>query len=344
VRTKTSHGFVFSLCAILSTVTASNAQAQAVASFFAGKTIRLVVGIDVGSGYDVNARLLARYLPNHIPGKPAIVVQNQPGAGSATMTSQLYTAGPFDGTAIGAAFAGMPTQPLLQPGSARFDPVKLVWLGNTNRETHVTYVWHTAPVQSLDELKSKQLIMGAQAPGSSQVDFPLVANALFGLKFKVIPGYGSTSKINLALESGEVQGTIAAWTSVKTLSSQWLADKKIKVIGQWALRPNAELPGVPNALDLAKTEAEQAALRLVLARLDTGRPFFVPPGVPAERLAALRKAFDETMKDPAYLEEAKKLSIDVDPLTGIELATLVEQVSKTPAETVARVRAALEHK
>jgi hypothetical protein len=128
------------------------------------------------------------------------------------------------------------------------------------------------------------------------------------------------------------------------LSSQWLADKKIKVIAQWALRPNAELPGVPNALDLAKTEAEQSALRLVLARLDIGRPFFLPPGVPAERVAALRKAFDETMKDPAYLEEAKKLSIDVDPLTGVELAALVEQVSKTPADTVARVRAALEHK
>jgi hypothetical protein len=208
----------------------------------------------------------------------------------------------------------------------------------------VTYVWHTSPVQSLDELKTKQLIMGAQAPGSSQVDFPLVANALFGLKFKVIPGYGSTSKINLALESGEVHGTIAAWTSVKTLSSQWIADKKIKTIVQWALRPNAELPGVPNALDLAKTDAERAALRLVMARLDTGRPFFLPPGVPAERVAALRKAFDETMKDPAYLEEAKKLSIDVDPLTGAELGALVEQVSKTPADTVARVRAAPENK
>src|SRR5215470_19916525 len=233
---------LFALCAMLGTLTASSVQAQDnVASFYSGKTIRMVVGIDVGSGYDVNARLLARHIVNHIPGKPTIVVQNQPGAGSAIMTSQLYTQGPFDGTVIGAAFAGMPTQPLLQPGSGiRFDPVKLLWLGNTNRETHVTYVWHTSPVQSLEELKSKQLIMGAQAPGSSQVDFPVVGNAMFGLKFKVISGYGSTSKINLALESGEVHGTIAAWTSVKTLSSQWLADKKIKVIAQWALRPNAE--------------------------------------------------------------------------------------------------------
>src|SRR5207249_2952596 len=176
----------FAPCAMLGAIAAASAQAQDnVASFYAGKSIRMVVGIDVGSGYDVNARLLARHLGNHIPGKPAIVVQNQPGAGSASMTRQLYTSGPFDGTAIGAAFAGMPTQPLLQPGNGiRFDPVKLLWLGNTNRETHVTYVWHTSPVQSLDELKTKPLIMGAQAPGSSQVDFPVVANALFGLKFK----------------------------------------------------------------------------------------------------------------------------------------------------------------
>src|SRR3984893_9315471 len=152
----------------------SAAPAQDVAAFYAGKTIRLVVGVDVGSGYDVNARLLARHMGGHIPGNPAFIVQNQPGAGSVTMTSQLYASGPFDGTAIGAAFAGMPTTPLLQPGASRFDPTKLIWLGNTNRETHVTYVWHTAPVLSLAESKTRELIGGALAPGSSPVDLDLV--------------------------------------------------------------------------------------------------------------------------------------------------------------------------
>ena len=320
------------------------AAAEDVAAFYSGKSIRLVVGVDVGSGYDVNARLLARYIGRHIPGNPPFIVQNQPGAGSATMTSQLYATGPFDGTVIGAAFAGMPTLPLLQGGASRFDPTKLIWLGNTNRETHVTYVWHTAPVQSLAEAKAKELIVGAQAPGSSQLDFPLVADALLGFKFKVVPGYQSTSKINLALESGEVQGTIAAWTTLKTLSAAWLAEKKIKIIAQWALRPNPELPDVPNVLDVATTETERDALRLVLARLDIGRPFFLPPGVPPDRVAARRAAFDATMKDADYLAEAEKLKIDVDPLTGAELATLVSQVAATPADTVARVRAALEHK
>jgi len=324
--------------------TGAPAPAQDVAAFYAAKSIRLVVGVDVGSGYDANARLLARHMSAHISGNPAFVVQNQPGAGSATMTSQLYASGPFDGTVIGAAFAGMPTLPLLQPGGSRFDPTKLIWLGNTNRETHVTYVWHSAPVQSLAEARTSELIQGAQAPGSSQVDFPLVADALLGFKFKIVAGYQSTSKINLALESGEVQGTIAAWTTLKTLSSAWLADKKIKVIAQWALRPNPELADVPNVLDVAKTDAERDALRLVLARLDVGRPFFLPPNVPADRVAALRAAFDATMKDPDYLAEAEKLKIDVDPLTGAELAALVTRVSQTPPDTVARVRAALERK
>jgi tripartite-type tricarboxylate transporter receptor subunit TctC len=330
----------------LSLVLAATAPAAAedVAAFYAGKSIRLVVGVDVGSGYDVNARLLARYMGRHIPGNPAFIVQNQPGAGSATMTSQLYAAGPFDGTVMGAAFAGMPTLPLLQGGVSRFDPVKLIWLGNTNRETHVTYVWHTAPVQSLAEARVKELIVGAQAPGSSQLDFPLVADALLGFKFKVVPGYQSTSKINIALESGEVQGTIAAWTTLKTLSAPWLAENKIKVIAQWALRPNPELSDVPNVLDVAETDAERDALRLVMARLDIGRPFFLPPGVPADRVAALRTAFDATMKDPDYLTDAEKLKIDVDPLTGAELAALVAQVAATPADTVARVRAALERR
>ncbi len=320
------------------------ASAQSVADFYKGKTIRMVVGIDVGSGYDVNARLLARHLVNHIPGNPTIVVQNQPGAGSATMTAQLTAVGPFDGTVIGAAFAGMPTLPLFSPQKMRFDPTQLLWLGNTNRETHVTYVWHTSPVQSFDEVRTKELIMGAQAPGSSQVDFPLVANALFNLKHKVITGYGSTAKINLAMELGEVHGAIAALTSVRTLSSQWLAEKKIKIITQWALRTNPDLPGVPNALDLAKNEADRAAMQLVMARLDIGRPFFLPPGVPADRVAALRAAFDATMKDKAFLAEAAKLKIDVDPMNGADLTAFVAQVSKTPADTVARVRKALETK
>jgi tripartite-type tricarboxylate transporter receptor subunit TctC len=315
-----------------------------VAAFFKGKTLRLIVGIGVGSGYDINARLLARYMAAHIPGQPTIIVQNQPGAGSLTMTNALYNAGPFDGTVMGASFNGMPTTPLLQPTGARFDPVKLNWLGSTNRETQAMYVWHTAPAQVLEDARAKEIVMGAQAPGSTQFDYPVLANKLFGFKFKVVTGYESTPKIHLAMESGEVHGTIANWSTLKAINPGWIADKKIRIIAQWALKKNPELADVPLFLDLAKTDAERAALELMLARLEYGRPFFLPPNVPPARLEALRRAFDATMKDPAYLAEADKLKIEVDPLSGAEVAALVEQVSRTPADTVARVRTAMENK
>src|SRR5690242_11684092 len=164
---------------LLVTFCAVPAMAQEdVAAFYRGRTLRVVVGVAVGSGYDINARLLARHLGAHLPGNPTVIVQNQPGAGSLTMTNQLYAAGPFDGTVIGASFNGMPTTPLLQPGGARFDPVKLNWIGSTNRETQVTYLWHTAPAQSLADLATTEVIVGAQAPGSTQYDFPVLANQI----------------------------------------------------------------------------------------------------------------------------------------------------------------------
>jgi tripartite-type tricarboxylate transporter receptor subunit TctC len=332
------------LSALLIAVAPAAAQ-QSVADFYKGKTIRIIVGVGVGSGYDLNARVLARTLPSHIPGNPTVIVQNQPGAGSLSMTNALYNTGPFDGTVIGASFNGMPTAPLLEPSGARFDPNKLNWLGSTNRETQVTYVWHTAPVQKLADLYTTELIVGAQAPGSTQYDFPILLNHLFGTKFKVVTGYESTPKIHLAMESGEVQGNGATnWSTLKALSSNWIEEKKIRVIMQWGLKKNPELTDVPLVLDLAKTPSDRQALELALARLEFGRPFFLPPNVPPERVDALRRAFDATVKDPAFLADADKSKIEVDPLTGEQVATLVEQVSHTPAETVARVRAAMENK
>jgi tripartite-type tricarboxylate transporter receptor subunit TctC len=318
------------------------AAAEDVAAFYRGKTVRIVVGVGVGSGYDINARLLARHMAAHIPGQPTVIVQNQPGAGSLTITNQLYASGPFDGSVIGAPFNGLPTTPLLQPGGARFDATKLNWIGSSNRETQITYVWHTAPVQNVAELAQKELVVGAQAPGSTQYDFPVLANRLFGFKFKVITGYESTPKIHLAMERGEVQGNGATnWSTLKALNTNWLEEKKVKPIAQWALNKHPELSDVPMILDLAKTDADRQALLLAMARLEFGRPFFLPPNVPPERVEALRRAFDATMRDPAYLADAEKLKIDIEPLTGEQVASLIAQVFATPAETVARVRDAM---
>jgi tripartite-type tricarboxylate transporter receptor subunit TctC len=332
------------LLIVLAAAAPAAAQQDDVAAFFRGKTLRLIVGVGVGSGYDINARLLARHMTAHIPGQPTIVVQNQPGAGSLTMTNALYHTGPFDGTVMGASFNGMPTTPLLQPTGARFDPVKLNWLGSTNRETQVMYVWHTAHAQVLEDAQGREIVMGAQAPGSTQFDYPVLANKLFGFKFKVVTGYESTPKIHLAMESGEVHGTIANWSTLKAINSNWITEKKIRILAQWALQKSPELGDVPLFLDLAKTEADRDALRLMLARLEYGRPFFLPPNVPTARIEALRRAFDATLKDPSYLAEAEKLKIEVDPLSGEQVGALVEQVSRTPADIVARVRAAMESK
>jgi tripartite-type tricarboxylate transporter receptor subunit TctC len=332
---------VLALAILLGATLSASAQ-EDVAAFYHGKTVRIVVGVGVGSGYDLNARLLARHLGRHIPGEPTVIVQNQPGAGSMTMTAHLYAAGPFDGTAIGAPFNGMPTVPMLQPSAVRIDPTKLVWLGSTNRETQVTYVWHTAPVQSFDELTQRELIVGAQSPGSTQYDYPMLANAMFATKFKVITGYESTAKIHLAMERGEVHGNGATnWSTLKLLNAGWIADKSIKVIAQWALKSHPDLADVPLVLDRAKSEADRQALRFALARLEYGRPFFLPPNVPAERVTALRRAFDATMKDPEFLADAEHMRIDIDPLSGEEVAALVQQVAASPADTVARVRAAM---
>jgi len=330
------------LLIILAAAAPAVAQQEEAATFFRGKTLRLIVGVGVGSGYDINARLLARHMAAHIPGQPTIVVQNQPGAGSLTMTNALYHTGPFDGTVMGASFNGMPTTPMLQPTGVRFDPVRINWLGSTNRETQVMYVWHDAPAQVLEDARAREIVMGGQAPGSTQFDYPVLANKLFGFKFKVVTGYESTPKIHLAMESGEVHGTIANWSTLKAINTDWITNKKVRILTQWALQKSPELPEAPLFIDVAKTDADRDALRLMLARLEYGRPFFLPPDVPVARVEALRRAFDATMKDPAYLTEADKLKIDVDPLSGEAVAALVQQVSRTPGDTVARVRAALE--
>jgi tripartite-type tricarboxylate transporter receptor subunit TctC len=319
--------------------------ADSVADFYKGKTIRIVVGVAAGSGYDLNARTLARYLPKHIPGNPNIIVQNQPGAGGVVSANSLYNVGPFDGTAIGAAFGGVPTAPLLTPDGVRFDPVKLQWLGSTNRETHDTNHWHTSPVKKWDDILTHETVVGAQAPGSTQYDFPILANAIFHTKFKVVTGYNGTPAINLAMERGEIEGNGAtAYTTLKAIAGKWLAEKKVRIIAQWALRPNPELPGVPSVFEMAKNPDDKSALQLAMARLDFGRPFFLPPKVPADRVAALRKAFDDTMKDPEFLAEAKKEKLDIDPVDGKAMDKLVADVIATPKPVVERVRDILDAK
>jgi tripartite-type tricarboxylate transporter receptor subunit TctC len=261
------------------------------------------------------------------------------------MTNTLVTSEPRDGTVIGAAINGMPTAPLLEPGSTHFDPAKLTWIGSSDRDVQVAYVWHTAPVQSLKDLAAKQLIVGADAPGTTHYDYPAVGRTILGLKFKIISGYSGTGDIHKAMEAGEVQGVgSSAMASLEAMNPLWVTNGDIKIIGLWNPTQSTTVPAnVPLFIDLAKTPADRQAILLMVSRLEYGRPFFAPPGVPADRARALQKAFMETMKDPAFLTDAKRERLDIDPITGDEIEKLVTEVATTPPSVVARLRAGLAH-
>ena len=316
--------------------------AEDVAGFYRGKQIRFIVGSAPGGTYDLLARIVARHLGAHIPGDPSIIVQNQPTAGGIVMTNELYALGPKDGTVIGVPLNGIPAAPLLQRQAARFNSSKLIWLGSTHSEPYVAYVWHTAPVKKLGDVLTKQLVVGATTPGTTMNDFPLLTNAVLGSKFKIVPGYGSTPLMNEALERGEIEGVIGfGWFALNAQAPQFLAQKKIDVIAQFGTTRSHLLPDVPLMLDLAKTQADRQALSLLFGRTEYGRPYFLPPDVPADRVAALRRAFDATMKDPAFVADANRIGFPLDPLTGEQVQAAVAALARTPPDVIARVRAAL---
>jgi len=317
--------------------------ADDVAAFYRGRQLRIVVGTAAGCGYDLFARAVARHIGAHIPGNPAVIVQNLPAAGGMVMTNQLYAVAPRDGSVIGAPINGIPTAPLLAPAGAHFDATRLIWLGSTNREPYVAFAWRTAPVQSLADLRTHELIVGATAPGTTMVDFPLLTNDILGTKFRIVRGYEGTPQINTAIERGELEGQGGiGWAAVKAQVPQWITERKIKVIAQYGLERHPDLAEVPTMLELAKSDPDRQAMTMLFARTEYGRPYFLPPEVPAARVEALRRAFDATMRDPAFVSDAAKLQLEIDPMTGEAVQALVGDLAATPSDVVARVRAILE--
>jgi len=317
--------------------------ADDVAAFYRGRQLRIVVGTAAGGGYDLFARAVARHIGAHIPGNPAVIVQNLPAAGGMVMTNQLYAVAPRDGSVIGAPINGIPTAPLLAPAGAHFDATRLIWLGSTNREPYVAFAWRTATVQSLADLRTRELIVGATAPGTTMVDFPLLTNDILGTKFRIVRGYEGTPQINTAIERGELEGQGGiGWAAVKAQVPQWITERKIKVIAQYGLKRHPDLADVPTMLELVTRDPDRQALTMLFARTEYGRPYFVPPEVPAARVEALRRAFDATMRDPAFVSDAAKLQLEIDPMTGEAVQALVGDLAATPPDVVARVRAILE--
>ena len=315
---------------------------ESVESFYRGKQIQLRIGTPPGSGYDIAGRLIAAHLGKYIPGQPGIIVQNVPGAGSLTLANQLYNTAPRDGTVLGIVTNGLPTAPLLTPDTARFDLAQFGWIGSPAPETMMVMVWHTSPVQSLEDLFKTELVVGGVAPGTATVDNPLVTNAVLGTKFKLVPGYEGTTAIDLAMERGEVQGHGGiGWVTVKARNQAWLAEKKVKIIAQYGLHKHPELQDVP-LFELPKDEAARQEIFVIFARQEYGRPLLAPPGVPADRLQALRTAFVAAMKDPDFIRDAQRASMEINPTTGEELTQLSAQIMATKPEVVEKLRKVLD--
>jgi len=310
--------------------------AQPVPNFYAGKQITLIVGADVGGAYDQMGRLMARRLGRYIAGNPAIVVQNMPAAGSIVATNYLFSAAPKDGTVIAVVQRGMMLAKLTHPSGVRFDIEKLNWIGSLNSEVAVTVAWHTASQKIAKDLFEKELIVGAIA-GAEPETTPRLYNSLLGTKFKIVTGYTGTAQLNLAIERGEVQGRADwAWSSLKMTKPDWLRDQKITLLMQGALHNEPELKNLPNALDFIKNAVDRKVMELYFTPKRAARAVVAPPGVPAERLAVLRKAFMALTQDQEFLAEAVRSNIEVGPISGEEVDKIVALIVATPTDIAER--------
>jgi tripartite-type tricarboxylate transporter receptor subunit TctC len=318
----------------------THASAQTPEQFYAGKTIDLVIGYPPAGSNDVYARLLSRHLGKHVPGKPTIVAKNMPGAGSFLALGHIYNIAPKDGTVIG---IGAPTSALdekLGSKGVRFKTAELNWIGRIDSLVNIVFMWHTSPVKTIADAQRIEATLSGTGAGSTVSIYPTVMNNVLGTKFKLVMGYKGSSEAQLAVERGEVEGHSTSWTAVKVGHPDWRPSKKITIPVQFALKKHPELPDVPTVVEFARNDEERAILRAVMNATEIGTAFFTTPGVPADRVTALRRAFDATMRDPEFLADAQRTKLTVGPITGEELQKLVAEVSDLPPALLEKVRAA----
>ena len=319
------------------------ARAQSAAEFYRGKSIELDIGYSVGGGYDLYARLIARRLGQHVPGNPTVVPKNMEGAGSLRLANYLYAAAPRDGTVIGAISRGAAFDPLLNEQGARFDASKFSWIGSANNEVSVCVALTSSGISKFDDLFAKPLTIGSTGAGDDTYQFPALVNAVLGTKFKIVTGYPGGNDVSLALERGEVQGRCGwSWSSIKTTRLNWVRNNRIIVLVQMSLSKHPDLPDVPLIMDLAKTDEQRQIFKMIFARQTMGRPYAAPPDLPADRLAALRNAFMDTMTDKDFLGEAEQSKFEINPVSGQELEALVKEVYRTPPEVAKKAAASVQ--
>jgi len=313
--------------------TAPSALALAQENFYKGKTIRLVVGLAPGGGFDTYSRVIARHIGKHIPGNPTVLPKNFEGAGSLRLANWLYNVGPKDGTGFGIIGRGTGFDPLLGHKAAQFDATKFTWIGSANNEVSICVAWNTSGITKFEDILTKELIVGGTSTSADTDQFPRITNGVLGTKMKIVTGYPGGNEVGLAMERGEVQGRCGwSWSSVKSTHRKWLEEKKFTVLVQLALDKHPDLPDVPLVVDLAKNDEQRQILRLIFARQVMGRPFLGPPNIPPDRAAALRDAFMATMKDKDFLADTEKAQMEINPVSGDRVQALVKDIYSTPPE------------
>src|SRR5215218_3490580 len=319
---------------------APRASAQTPEQFYKGKSIDFVIGYPPGGSNDVWGRLLARHLGKHIPGNPFVVPKNTPGAGSFLAINQVFNVAPKDGTVIA---IGAPTAVLdekLGSQGVRFKTSELNWIGRVDSLINMVFTWHTSKVKTFADAQKFESTLSGTGAGSTVSIYPTVMNNVFGTKFKLIMGYRGSNDAMLAVERGEVEGHSTSWTALKVAHPDWMRDKKVSIFVQFSIKRHPELPDIPTAVDLARNDEERQILRAIMVAAEVGSAFFTTPGVPADRLTALRRAFDATMKDPEFLAAVQKATLGTSPMTGEELQKLVAEVSNLPPDLLEKVRVA----
>jgi tripartite-type tricarboxylate transporter receptor subunit TctC len=334
------------LCAAACVALGANAAAaEGAADFYKGKTVQIVVGFGVGGGYDLYARALSRYLGKHLPGNPNVVVQNMEGAGSVRAANFVYAGSPADGTVIAAVNQNMPMYQLLGGAGAKFEAAGMQWLGSLTNSNGLVYTWHTSGIRTLDDAKQQEVPMGAVGTASDSVIFPNLINEMVGTKFKPISGYAGSAQIHLAMERGEVMGRGGnSWASVQTANMSWIKENKINILVQVGFEKEPELPQVPLLLDLVNDEDRKGVIRVVSLPTALGYGHWVAPGVPKDRVAALRLAYAAVVKDPEFIKEAEKTGMVVRAQAGETLDGLVRQVTTAPRSVLDRTAQILKWK
>jgi tripartite-type tricarboxylate transporter receptor subunit TctC len=316
---------------------ASAAGAQDAADFFKGRTVRIVVGFGPGGGYDLYARLLAKYLPRHLAGAPNIVVENMEGLGSVRAANYVYAVAPRDGSVIAAVNQNAPMYQLLGGQGARFRAEEASFIGSLTHSNEVLFTWHTSGVASLADARAREVVLGAVAVTSDSYIYPTVLNALLGTRFRIVNGYAGGQALNLAIERGEVKGRGGeSWASLSSSRPDWRPQKKINILVQVGARREPDLADVPLLDELIANDADRHLANVIALPTRLGYAYWLPPGVPADRVAALRAAFDATAADKALLEEAAARRIIMRPQPGAAVDALVREAAATPPEVIAK--------